>query len=344
MGDINIYNNNTLNRPDSFNQKISVLKDIPLSVFSRAYKNKKENNEKSEYDINLSQIGFYIPYALKNKNNLIEYLDVNFIEVDNLNNQVSNYMFNVLYNLPEKINNVHYINVYKIILPRYPVLIKTEISNDIIDFSYLINNLQTIKIGENYIYNDTSFNIHNIYIQDNIYDINFSINDNYSIVYQIIIKDNSVINTYKYKLIDKPIDYFYPLLILSIKGFDNIQFYSTNQYNIFNYLTPKTKKEHNIYYAANDCFKIFPMSNLVQLNKLHITILTNNNQPIFENQFNHNNFDTHIMNNKCNCMLPKNTPGCICTYLRNKNNHNYCCYITLQIGIIKNDLVKKLIY
>lgn len=348
MSSINIYNNNTLNRPGIFNQKISLLRDIPMSIFSKAYKYKKELKENNEDYIkyNTGQIGYYIPYLLNNNYNYIEYLDINIIEMDNINNN-NNYLFQLSYTLPEKICNIHYISVYRVILPLYPILLKEKLLNDsLTDINFFINNILIFKIGEEYYNDNIIYAIHNIIFISDLYIINYSNNNDYNIVYEIEIKkdiyDNYILlNYHKYYSLRKSIDSFYPFLILHIDDINNIN--STSNYNIFNYLTPKKKINDNIYYTGNDCFKLFQISDLTNINKINLKILTNNNQKIFDNLFNPNNFDNNNVNNNCLCIIQNNKPGCCCTYIRNKNHTNYIIYIMLQIGIIKNDLLKKLI-
>jgi hypothetical protein len=304
MSSINLININTLDRPDTFKKSIDILNNLSIDLYKK---------------------------LIDKKSNYYEYIDVKYIELNNLNGN-----FNFSNNFNEKINNIHYISIYKIIIPKYLIL-QREINNNNFYNDFFINNLNIIQKYNDYDYLNHKININNYIININ-HIINYSIDNNYDINYEIIINNNNnVINSYKYYII-KNIDTqtFYPYINMSIDGLNDEYMKTTNNKLLFNNLIPKTKINY-IYYHNYDCDVIYPLSKLKNMIKINIKLLDNKNNDLFKNYLNDSYYDYDVDNN-CNCIFLKTKTGCCCSYIRNR--YNYISTIILRIGIIKNDLLK----
>lgn len=311
MSTINIINNNTINRSSDFEKNIVKNTNIPLKLYKELYLN---NNCK--------------------KNNIVNYIDVKYIELNNKNS----FNYNFYKNLEEKINNIHFIGISKIIIPKYISLNKYKYNNNQIE-DYFLNNLNLNK-GNDYNYNNEIININNKTIIQTKIIYNYSLNKNYDINYEIIILNNIVIehNIYELNKLLNTEDY-YPYINLSIDNIQDEYFNSTNEIKIYNNLLPKNKI-NNIYYDNKKCDIVYPLSKLKSITKININLLDNKNQKIFKNI--ETNYDNEYeIVNRCNCIYINNKTGCECSYIRNKNN--YISTIILRLGIIKPDIISKLI-
>ena len=346
----NVLNDNIINKIYTFTDNKFLSKDISIKNYIKSNKlrlNGNDDNNINNINNDMNQIGFYIPYKDFNDKNIIEYIDDIYLEIDNIpsNNVQNESIFNFIYKLPKKINNVYYINFYRIVLPKYPFIEKKKIENDnlfINQFNaYFIDN-KLIKSGNDYKYNNITFNIHNI-TSDKLC-INFSVNNLYNNVFEIIYDNHdNIISSHLFYISKKSINDLYPYLVLSIEPINNIEINSTNDYNMFSYLTPRLNRFNNIYYWTNNCFKLFKLSNLQTISKLHIKICDNFNNPIFYNKNNKHLFDNYASNISCTCMIMKHKSGCVCTYIRSQNYIGFKIFLTTNIGVVKNDLLKNLI-
>jgi len=326
MSSINIINNNTLDRPNTFKKRFELLDDLPLDLYNKLYLNKSYKNDEKKDNNNYNNLGIYIPIS----NNNIEYIDIKYIELNNKDN------LNFYKKFDEKINNIHYISIYKVIIPKF-LNINRELYNDNSLNDFFINNLNNIKKCNNYEYNNNIINIHNYQINNNNNIINYSINNNFNIDYEIIINNNNIINHFKYYVntnINTQIKY--PYINLSIENINDDYFNSTNEKMIYNNLIPNTKINY-IYYHNNECDIIYPLSKLKNITNLKINLYNDKNDDLFKNINNY--YDT--LNVNCNCIYLNNKSGCSCSYIRDKKN--YISTIILKLGIIKKDIINKII-
>ena len=301
MSSINLINNNTLDRPDSFRKIIDTLNNLSINLYNRQ------------------------------SNKYFEYIDVKYIELNNYNGK-----FNFYHKFDEKINNIHYISIYKVIIPKYVILNK-EIFNNVLFNDFFLNNVNIIKKCNDYDYLNHKINIHNYVIKNNNIIINYSIDNNFDIDYEIIINDNNIINSYKYYIVKQiNTQTFYPYINMSLDGLNGDYMNSTNEKMIFNNLLPKTKINY-IYYHTFECNIIYPLSKLKNITNINIKLFDNKNNDLFNNYLNDDYYDYDV-NDKCDCMFLKNKSGCCCSYIRNR--YNYISTIILRLGIIKNDLYK----
>ena len=312
MSSINLTNINTLDRPDTYKKSIDILNNISIDLYNKLIRNKLTDK----------------------KINLYEYIDIKYIELNNFNGK-----FNFYYNFNEKINNIHYISIYKVIIPKYVILYR-EIFNNSIFNDYFLNNLNIIQKYNDYEYLNYKINIHNYIINNNDYIINYSIDFNFEINYEIIINNNNIINNYKYYIIKKiNTQNYYPYINMSIDGLNDDFMKTTNDKILFNNLLPKTKINY-IYYHNFDCDVIYPLSKLKNITNLNIKLFDYKNNDLFINYLNDDYYDYNV-NNNCECIFLNNKTGCCCSYIRNR--YNFISTIILRIGIIKNDILKNII-
>ena len=316
---INITRNNTLLRAVSFKDNIGLLKDIPIKNYSRL----TINNTPVNYLQN-DNLGFYLTH---NSNNF-EYLDMQYIEIDNIQTY-NKYIFEIKFKLYQQIKNIHTIFIYRVIMPRFYILTKTILPIN----SFLENNI--FYIIKNKLSSFDNIQVHNLTNNH----INFSINNDYTRVYEIEFNDEIIIS-YNLYFIDKnyQIERLYPFLNIKIDNVIDDQYFTTNNKSQFLPLIAKSKRQNNVYYNCNDFIKIYHTNSLANLSNLNISILTPTNLQLISTNY----FDTNI--NNCKCMIIGNKPGCSCTYIRNKSNPLFSCYILLQIGTIKQQLINSFTY
>jgi len=319
---------NKINRAPDYRIVLNKYKNIPLSDYIEKYKNLKITNYNDNNNNNISQ---YYNYNILNQQDKYEYIDEINLDIELDDDNISNNIFSFKYDLNNKINNIHYIDIIKISYPDLYIINK-EIYQDNNILNYIKDNHINLIIGKTYNNNNIRYNIHN----KNENNIFISINEEYEIIYEIIYEENII---YKY-YINKEIKLqSLNNIILSIKELDNNQSLSTNDKSYYNILYIDKIINNYIYYKTRNCYHIYKKSNLLTLSKLTININDKNN-----NLSNYKKIiDITSKNNICNCVIKNNLPGCKCTYILHKNYFKLKPIISIKLGIIKLDIIKKII-
>lgn len=272
--------------------------------------------------INYNNLG--IVNNINNINNNINYNIIeNIIIIDSKDTSYNNsFNLNVYFNPCDinnltisklNIKNIKYIEIVNILLPIYN-LIKTEIDNNNELNQYINNNINILNINNIF---DTDKHIDNIYINNNEWEINYSIsiNDN---KYYSIEKNNNIYKTFEYKKIFSNV-YNDKIIYLKISQFNNHNLISSND-NI-NYLIPLCSnkiKNNNKKYNKNIRNIIFKNSNLPIINKLEIKF----------SDYNDKQLSIHNLDKNINIKTNK-------SYIRHPNNDIWQTHIVLKIGTIE---------
>ena len=319
--------NNFLNRKkfnlDSFYnnsyKEVSCRKSL-IHPYLKTYINHININIDPDY-INYNNLG--IVHNINNKNinyNIIENIiiidskDTSYNDCFNLNVYFNPCDINNLTISKLNIKNIKYIEIVNILLPIYN-LIKTEIVNNNELNQYISDNINILNINNIF---DTDKHIDNIYINNNDWEINYSIliNDN---KYYSIEKNNNIYKTFEYKKIFSNV-YNDKITYLKISQFNNHNLITSND-NI-NYLIPlcsnkilNNKKRYN----KNIRNIIFQNSNLPIINKLEIKFT----------DYNDNKISIHNLDKNINIKTSK-------TYIRHPKNDTWQSHIVLKVGTIES--------
>jgi hypothetical protein len=318
--------NNFLNRKkfnlDSFYnnsyKEVSCRKTL-IHPYLKTYINHINIDINPDY-INYNNLGIINNINNKNINyNIIE----NTIIIDSKDTSYNNsFNLNVYFNPCDinnltisKINikNIKYIEIVNILLPIYN-LIKTEIFNNNELNQYINDNINILNI--NHIF-DIDKHIDNIYINNNDWEINYSILINDNKYYYSIEKNNNIYKTFEYTKIFSNV-YNDKIIYLKISQFDNHNLISSND-NI-NYLIPLCSNKiinNKKIYNKNIRSIIFKNSYLPIINKLEIKFTDYN-----DNKLSINNLDKNI-----NIKTSK-------SYVRHPNNDIWQTHIVLKVGIV----------
>jgi hypothetical protein len=317
--------NNFLNRKkfnlDSFynnSYKQDSCKKTLIHPYLKTYINHINIDIDSNY-INYNNLGIVNKINNKNINyNIME----NTINIDSKDTSYNNTFNLIVYfnscdvnNLSiSKLNikNIKYIEIVNILLPIYN-LIKTEIVNNNELNQYINNDINVLNI--NTIFNEDKY-INNIYINNNDWEVNYSINDD---KYYSIEKNNNVYKTFEYKK------------VFSNVYNDKIIYFKMTQFNNHNLITSNDNLTYFIPLCSNKiisnkkCYNknirsiIFKNTNLPIINKLEIKFTDYN-----DNQLNINNLDKNI-----NTKTSKK-------YIRHPKNDLWQSHIVLKVGTIES--------
>lgn len=320
---------NKINKAPDYRIVLNKLKNVPLSSYIKKYKNYKTQDYKNNNEYNIGQ---YYNYNLDNKNDKYEYIDEINLDLELDDDNISNNIFRFKYELLNKILNIHYIDIVKITLPNIFIIDKIEYIDNDKKMDYIINNFNILEKNQIYQDNNIKYSIHNKY-DNKIY---ISLDENYDIVYEIILNNK----IYKYNLNKNIKLQSFGQLLLSINDLDNYITNSTYNNKFYNILYIDKIIDNIIYYKTHNCFHFYKKSNLLTLSKLNINIYNKNNYYIHTNKFSD---DQSIILNYCDCIILNKKPGCKCTYILHKNYNKLKPIISIKIGIIKLDLIKKII-
>ena len=320
---------NKINKAPDYRLVLNKLKNVPLTSYIQKYKEYKTQDYISN---NKNNLGQYYNYNLENLNDKYEYIEEINLDLELEDDNISKNIFRFKYELLKKIENIHYIDIVKIVLPNLFIIDKIEYIDNENKLDYIINNFNILEKYQTYENNNIRYNIHNKY--DN--KINISLDDNYEIVYEIILNEK----IYKYN-INKNIKLeSFGEILLSINNLDNYLIDSTSNIKFYNILYIDKKINDMIYYKTRNCFHFYKKSNLLTLSNLYINIYNKNNNYIHTNKY----IDDHsILFNYCDCNILNKKPGCKCTYILHKNYNKLKPILSIKIGIIKLDLIKKII-
>jgi hypothetical protein len=317
--------NNFLNRKkfnlDSYynnSYKQDSSKKTLIHPYLKTYINHINIDIDSDY-INYNNLGIVNKINNKNINyNIIE----NTINIDSKDTSYNNTFNLIVYfnscdvnNLSiSKLNikNIKYIEIVNILLPIYN-LIKSEVVNNNELNQYINDNIDVLNINNIF---DEDKHIDNIYVNNNDWEVNYSINDN---KYYSIEKSNNVYKTFEYKK------------VLSKVYNDKIIYFKMTQFNNHNLITSNDNLTYLIPLCSNKIINnkkrynknirsiIFKNTNLPIINKLEIKFTDYN-----DNQLNINNLDKNI-----NTKTSKK-------YIRHPKNDLWQSHIVLKVGTIES--------
>jgi hypothetical protein len=320
--------NNFLNRKkfnlDSFYnnsyKEISSRKSL-IHPYLKTYINHININIDSNY-INYNNLGIInninnknINYNIIENTIIIDSKDTSYNNSFNLNVYFNPYDTNNLTISKLNIKNIKYIEIVNILLPIYN-LIKTEIVNNNELNQYINDNINILNINNVF---DTDKYIDNIYINNNDWEINYSIliNDNNDNKYYSIEKNNNIYKTFEYKKIFSNV-YNDKIIYLKISQFNNHNLITSND-NI-NYLIPLCSNKiinNKKIYNKNIRNIIFKNANLPIINKLEIKFTDYD-----DNQLSINNLDKNI-----NTKTSK-------SYIRHPSNDAWQTHVVLKLGTV----------
>ena len=320
--------NNFLNRKkfnlDSFynnSYKEDSCRKSLIHPYLKTYTNHINIDIKPEY-INYNNLGFInninnknINYYIFEETIIIDSKDTSYNNCFNLNVYFNSNDVNNLAISKINIKNIKYIGIVNILLPIYNLIKKEIVNNNELNI-FINDNINILNINNIF---DTDKHIDNIYINinDNNWEINYSILINDNKYYYSIEKNNNIYKTFEYNKIfsnvcnDK-------IIYLKISQFNNHNLITSND-NI-NYLIPLCSniiQNNKKKYYKNIRSIIFKNANLPIINKLEINFTDYN-----DNKLNINNLDKNI-----NIKTNKN-------YIRNPNNDSWQTHIILKVGAI----------
>jgi len=315
--------NNFLNRKkfnlDSFynnSYKVISSRKSLIHPYLKTYINHININIDSDY-INYNNLGIInninnknINYNIIENTIIIDSKDTSYNNSFNLNVYFNPYDTNNLTISKLNIKNIKYIEIVNILLP-INNLIKTEIVNNNELNQYINDNINILNINNIF---DTDKHIDNIYINNNDWEINYSIsiNDN---KYYSIEKNNNIYKTFEYKKTFSNV-YNDKIIYLKISQFDNHNLISSND-NI-NYLIPLCSNKiinNKKIYNKNIRSIIFKNTNLPIINKLEIKFT----------DYNDNQLSIHNLDKNINTKTSK-------SYIRHPNNDIWQTHIVLKVG------------
>ena len=330
---LNLYNKKTYKESNCKN----ILRHPLLNSFIKPICN--------NYDqINLNNIGLWIPFnnECNDKNikiNLHQY-NLNLDSSDRDYNVYTNpFDYTIRFNptstdpkpyiTSKPLQRIKYLSINGITFPINYKLIRSTFQ-PLTDFIlWLTNNISTMQIDLEYTYNNQMLQICNIsFISLNSWEINYTINNDKSTIYNIINSDN-IITSYKYVSLSLN----YNKLFLSIKSIDNHNIFTTNNLNYLIPIIPAKQCSNFMYFNINNKPIIFKNNNLGELNKINFSILNSDGNPLYNNKA---LFDYNINSNFNNVYSNQNY------YLRHPLNKTFQTTISLGIGIVEPSLFKSI--
>lgn len=236
-------------------------------------------------------------------------------------------------NICRAFKNVKYISIDHITFPNFIQLVKhimptNDSLYDVID--QVMDDLTSV-INEQYDVDGITFEICNKYSKNGTTNINFTINENRTTLYEYE-KSSTGFIIYVYspvRITDVP----NPVQFISIQPFDNSAIYNTNGHNIFKYVLPKLKKDTELYSYLRKNKTTFRDCNLQNLIKMQVALLDNNSEHIKVNNLDYD----YSISTKYSLNEPRDysSPE---YYLRHPLNPRYQVDVFLCIGCYEKEM------
>lgn len=293
--------------------------------------------------INDNNLGYYIPinnYQIDNNKKIKYYIHEHNMIIDSMDRNIDVYTnplnFTVKlhplqndimpYIIRPPINNVKYINVLNVMLPLYHNLHKIVTNTDNDFKTFVDQNIDSFKIGDDIVYQKDTIQICNIYKENNNWEINYTINKEKNPSFSLV-KNNTDYKTYKY-------NYFLQkekVVYLNIKEFNDYNTYSTSDLRMCAPLYPRYVTKKFINYKIKKGLILFKNSDLRKISRLEISFTDDNNQiikiPLLDNK---------VLRKNCYCNENCTEDySCSCYYLRHPYNPMWQVQLIIKLGVVE---------